>query len=85
MSKMRRVDLTQMKENEKGIIVELLGGCGFLRRLEVLGIRKGKEVKKISAQLMKGPVIIQVGNTQVALGWRMAKNIIAEIKDKKKD
>ncbi|MEO0099615.1 MAG: FeoA family protein [candidate division WOR-3 bacterium] len=77
---MRRIDLTQMKENEKGIIVELLGGCGFLRRLEVLGIRKGKEVKKISKQVLGGPVIIQVGNTQVALGCGMARKIIVEIK-----
>ncbi len=78
-------DLTQMREGEKGIIVEIQGGCGFLRRLEVLGIREGREVKKISAQLLRGPVIIQVGNTQIGLGFGMARKIFVEVRDKEKE
>ncbi len=77
---MKRIDLTKMKEGERGIVVELSGGCGLLSRLSALGIREGTEIKKVSSQLMRGPVIIQVGNTQIAIGFGMARKIIVEKK-----
>jgi|UniRef100_A0A7C3YSH2 ferrous iron transport protein A len=78
---MKRVDLTQMKEGEEGKVVELRGGYGFLKRLQVLGVKEGKIIKKISHQLFRGPVVIQTGNTQIALGFGMAKKIIVEVKE----
>ncbi len=79
---MKKIDLTQMKEGEKGVVVEIFGGCGLLSRLEALGIRKGKEIKKVSGQLMRGPIIIQVGNTQIGIGFGMARRIFVAVEDK---
>jgi len=69
-------DLTQVKEGVVCEIVEMTGGMGFVEKLAVMGITVGTKVKKISSQIMKGPVTIQVGNTQVAIGFGMAKKII---------
>jgi len=57
-------------------VVDIKGGYGLLRRLEYLGVRVGVKIKKVSSQFLRGPVIIQVGNTQVALGYGMASKIL---------
>lgn len=72
-------DLTQLEQRQKGKVIELIGGRGFLTKLDALGIRIGVEVIKLSSISQKGPVIIQVGDTQVALGYGMAKKIIVEL------
>lgn len=76
---MENVNLTQMKSGKQGTVVAINGGFGLKRRVEALGIRVGVNVKKISSQLMRGPITVQVGNTQVALGFGMAQKIIVEI------
>ena len=73
------MDLTRMRAGEKGMVVEIQGGFGLLRRLETLGIRPTVEIIKISAQFARGPVTVRVGNTQSALGFGMAAKIIIEL------
>jgi len=77
--KANRVSLAQMRAGQRGKIVEINGGYGLARKLDALGIRMGKEVTKISAQLMKGPVLLQQDNTQAALGFGMASKVLVEI------
>lgn len=72
------MDVTEMKEGQKGRIVEIQGGRGLLEKLEVLGIRCGSEITKVSSQFLRGPVTIQVGNTQVAIGYGMARKIAVQ-------
>ena len=75
---MDRFDLAQMNEGETGTVINIQGGYGLINKLETLGIRLGVKTTKISSQLMRGPITIQVGNSQVALGFGMAKKIIVE-------
>lgn len=51
----------------------------MINRLSALGIRPGKRVTKVSSMFMRGPVTIQVGNAQVAIGFGMAKRILVEL------
>lgn len=76
-----RVSLVEMRAGESGRIVEIEGGYGMIRKLETLGIRLGKEIRKLSGQLMRGPVMIQVGNTQVGIGFGMASRILVEVSE----
>ena len=71
--------LRQMKSGQSGKVVQIQGGHGLINRLSALGIRPGKKITKISSMLMRGPVTIQSGNSQVAVGFGMAKKIIVEI------
>ena len=75
------MDLTRMNPGEKGAVLEIRGGFDLIRRLETLGIRQGVEMTKVSAQIARGPVTVRVGNTQVAIGFGMAKEIVVEIKE----
>lgn len=74
------IDLTQMRKGERGKIVDIQGGWGLLRKMETLGIKQGTEIVKVSSQLMRGPITIRVGNTQVAIGFGMARRVIVEHK-----
>jgi len=74
------VNLTSLRDGERGRVVDIQGGLGLLRRLESLGIRPGVELMKVGSQLMRGPTIVKIGNSQVAIGFGMARKIIIEQK-----
>ena len=74
-----RVSLAQMRSGQRGKIVEINGGYGLARKLDALGIRTGKEITKISAQLMRGPVLLRQEHTEAALGFGMASKVLVEI------
>ncbi|HEC79477.1 MAG TPA: ferrous iron transport protein A [candidate division WOR-3 bacterium] len=76
---MALIDLTQMKSGDTATVKSIKGGFGMVRKLETLGIRPGVRIKKVSAQFMKGPVIVRTGNTQVAIGFGMAHRVLVEI------
>jgi len=61
------------------LVMEIQGGAGLHHRLESLGIRLGKRVTKVSFQFMRGPITLRVDNSQVALGYGMARKIIVKI------
>ena len=63
------IPLTRLKEGETGIIVEIRGGFGFMRRMESMNFRSGKKIRKLSSLFRRGPVAVQVDNTQLALGF----------------
>ncbi|MFC1714091.1 ferrous iron transport protein A [Candidatus Poribacteria bacterium] len=76
-----RIALTDMKPGQSGVLVEILGGSGMIRRLDALGLRLCKQVRKVSSMLMRGPVVIEVDGFQVAIGYGMASRIMVEIKE----
>ena len=75
---MKKVSLVHLKPNHKGKISEILGGAGLQHRLMSMGIYLGKEVTKLSYIGLRGPVVIKVGRSVLALGHGMAAKIIIE-------
>ena len=73
------ISLINMRPGQMGRIVGVLGGHGLIRRLEILGLRAGKQVRKISSQLMRGPIVLEVDNTRLAIGFGMARRIMVEV------
>ena len=74
----RKLTLAEMRTGQTGTVLEVQGGHGIVGRLDALGIRPGRKVTKLSSTLFRGPVMLRVNNTQVALGFGMAKKIIVE-------
>ena len=79
MHQNEQLTLAEMRTGQTGTVVGVLAGHGLIRRLDALGIRPGKKVTKISSTLFRGPVILRVDNTQVAVGFGMARKIIVEL------
>ena len=76
---MRRLSLVEMESGESGVVVSMGGGKAMRSRLEALGVRVGVELRKVSAQLLRGPVTVRVGGTQLAIGFGMAERIDVEV------
>jgi len=81
MTEMKRINVAQMKAGQSGRVVEIGGGRG-IRRMEAMGLRPGKRITKISGMFGHGPVTIQIGGTQLALGFGMAQKILVEVSKK---
>jgi len=79
MSSRTQIPLSQMQAGQSAIVVQIHGGHGLMRRLGSLGIRPGQRITKVSSMLMRGPVTIRIGNSQVAIGFGMASKILVEL------
>jgi ferrous iron transport protein A len=51
----------------------------LVRRLNSMGVRPGLRITKVSSMFMRGPVTVRVGQTQLALGFGMARRILVEL------
>jgi len=78
MTDKKQIPLSRMEAGQSGTVIQIEGGRGMVNRLSALGIRAGKRITKVSSMFMRGPVTIQVGNTQIAIGFGMAKRIIVQ-------
>jgi ferrous iron transport protein A len=76
---MKELTLTQMKVGQGGTIVNIEGGFGVTRRLEVLGVRPGKRIVKVSSHFWRGPVTVKIGNSPIAIGYGMASKVLVEV------
>jgi len=74
----KQTTLNRMEAGQSGVVVQIQGGPGLVNRLSNLGIRPGKRITKISSMFMRGPVTIQLGNAQVAIGFGMSNKIIVK-------
>jgi len=81
----KEIPLNRMEAGQSGIVTQIQGGRGFINRLSALGIRPGQKVTKISSMFMRGPVTIQIGTAQVAIGFGMANRIIVELRKSQND
>jgi len=59
------------------VVKEIQAGCGLKSRLYGLGIFPGEKVKVIKND--RGPILLKVGNTKLAIGRGEAKKILVEV------
>jgi ferrous iron transport protein A len=72
------LDLTCLRDGESGRVVGLRGGREALGKLQAMGIGVGAVISKKSSAARRGPIVIEKGRTQVALGYGIAKGILVE-------
>ena len=73
---MKYKDLTQIGQGKDVEIVDIKDGHRFREKVDSMGLRIGIRVRKVSGQLLNGPITIKIGNTKVAIGHGMAKKIM---------
>ena len=78
---MKKLTLTQMQIGQKGTVVQIKGGLGATRRLEVLGVRPGRNIAKVSSHFWRGPVTVKVDSSIIAIGYGMASKVLVEVKE----
>lgn len=60
-------------------VVEIRGGWGVRQRLSQLGIHPGDIMIIKRSGIFGGPLVVNVHNTDVALGRGMAKKVIVQL------
>ena len=74
----RALTMAEMKSGQKAIITCFTSGPGMARKLENLGLLPGKIVEKVSNNPFRGPVVVRVDQTELAIGYGMARKITVE-------
>ncbi|HHY98210.1 MAG TPA: ferrous iron transport protein A [Firmicutes bacterium] len=59
-----------------GVVKEIIGGPGLRKRLADLGFARGAVVRVIQSD--RGPLIVALGDSRVALGYGMAQKVMVE-------
>lgn len=72
------MSLIELESGKSAIVKNILGGQGLHNKLDAMGVKVGSEIVKVNQQMLKGPIIIKVYNSQIALGYGMAGKIIVE-------
>jgi len=72
------VPLSWIAAGQKGLIRQLKGGREFSRRVVALGFTLGAEVTVIQ-NYGRGPMMVSVRDSQVALGRGEAAKIVVEV------
>jgi ferrous iron transport protein A len=67
--------LSELEYGESGVVREI---CVSQHELNCLGIRVKKQVKMVTRQPIKGPVVVVVDETEIAMGLDIAEGIIIE-------
>ena len=70
--------LFDLSSGETAIIKHLAGGQRFQRRMAALGIRVGKTVRQITSQPLRGPIVIEIDRSLIAIGQDIAEKIVVE-------
>lgn len=73
------ISLVDMEPGETGIVMNIHGGFGATKRIQSIGVRIGKRVKKVGVRFWRGPQTVLVDNFKVAIGFGMAAKIFVEV------
>ena len=68
------VPLSHLRTGEKGIVLRLRGGGGFVGRMAALGFTPGTTLS-VARNSGHGPIIVDVLDTQIALGRGQAHKV----------
>jgi len=71
--------LAEMKPGETGSVSSVDAGEGLIQRLDNLGLRTGKRVRRSSGQWFSGPVTVIVDQRRIALGHGAARKVLIEV------
>lgn len=67
--------LSELFPGQTGEVANIAGGTGVIDRLNALGVRPGKKIKKISGAFSRGPLVFEIEKTQIAIGRGIANKI----------
>jgi ferrous iron transport protein A len=68
--------LDQINENRKAKVIDIQGGAGIRQRLSQMGIHPDDTITILRYGALRGPILIEIHGSQVALGRGIASKII---------
>ncbi len=74
------VSLTSLLDGQKGIVSFIGGGRGTSQRLTDLGLTPRTEIKVVKSALFRGPLMVSVRGTTLAIGRGIAAKVFVRVK-----
>ena len=81
MGRTKHVPLPQLQAGQSGKVIEITGEFGVTKKLTALGMRPGQIVTKRNSVFTKGPAVVKLGSTEVAIGYGMAQKVLVEVEE----
>ncbi len=72
------IELTKAPCNQ-ALEIMVVSDAGWEKRFESMGIRKGRQIRKIASQPFGGPIVIEVNGSKMSLGRNIAAKIEVEV------
>ena len=69
--------MSGMEYSEEGVVTEI--EYSLRKQVSGMGIRVGKNLKMITKQPIKGPVVVIVDSAETSLGLDLADKIVVEV------
>lgn len=79
MKQKNLISISEMHNGQVGKVSIATGGAGLANKLDAMGVRRGATILKKSACIARGPIVILVGGTEIAIGYGMASKIMVEV------
>ena len=76
---MRFIELSKAPCNETLEVKAIYSDIDWGKRLESMGIRKGRHMRKIANQPFGGPVVIEVDSMKISLSRNIAEKIEVKV------
>ncbi|MGI6413969.1 MAG: FeoA family protein [Syntrophomonadaceae bacterium] len=73
--------LSSMSPGQRGRVKTIVKGSKLERRLFDIGLAPGVEFTMITRHPFRGPIILQIGNSKIALGRGIADSVEVELKN----
>jgi ferrous iron transport protein A len=70
--------LDKVYENRKSQVIDIQGGQRVRQRLGQMGIHPGDTITILRYGALRGPILIEIHGSQVALGRGIASKVIVE-------
>jgi Fe2+ transport system protein FeoA len=70
--------LTDCRSGDQVKIIRVNAGRGAVRNLSRLGLRVGNVVAVIRNSLLRGPVVVNYRETEIAVGHKLASRILVD-------
>lgn len=77
------MNLTELANGSSAKVINIQGSHSMIGKLEAMGILPGTIILKKSAIFANGPIIVEKGAHQFALGYDIAQKIVVEPIDMK--
>lgn len=70
--------LDSMQLRHTAYVAEIIGGRGVRSHLNTLGIHVGDEITVVERAPFRGPVLVEIHGSRVALGRKIAGKIVVD-------
>ncbi len=70
--------LDQMGVGKRARVIDITGGPGLHRNLSQMGIHRGDMITISGAGAFRGPILVEIHGSRVALGRGVARRILVE-------